>query len=80
MARDKTGDFRVGRGLTDYVFVDVDGTLIDWRGMPAGSWDNAPTVNSRCLDAICIAKPDIAVDDGLNLRCVLPHEFVCPDN
>lgn len=38
MGQNKSGAFRVGRGLTDHVFVDVDGTLLLWptaAGAPA---------------------------------------------
>lgn len=112
MAKNKTGEFRVGRGLTDHVFVDVDGTLLDWRGAVCGTWEAKPTINQRLvaelkkwkekrggtlvvwstggpshakraadycgLDALCIGKPDIAVDDWLNLPLCTPHEFSCP--
>lgn len=133
MARNRIGPNLVGRGLTNYVYVDVDGTLLLWPGNPGAPTqqqvENAmkayrsepffdelmPAVNVELVDrlkdwqqrsggciviwsmggkahaemarafcgllmATCLAKPDIAIDDGgenflRKLPVVLPGNF-----
>lgn len=93
---------KVGRGETNHVFVDVDGTLLIWptrAGSPLpgetpmvnlplvaalrrwaaaggriviwtmGGLAHAEMARQLCgLDAICIPKPDLVVDDGPLLK------------
>lgn len=46
MAANKKGEGRVGRGLTDTVYVDVDSTLLMW---PNGVNNGAPVINVRLV-------------------------------
>lgn len=106
---------KLGRGETNHVFVDVDGTLLIWpttpgsprpgetpavnadlvrrlkswqaRGMRIVIWtmggvQHAELARDLCglAGALCIAKPDIAIDDAgdgfkRKLPVVLPAEF-----
>lgn len=106
----------LGRGETNHIYVDVDGTLLIWPTVPGsprpgetprvnkqlvrrlkdyqarygaqlviwtmGGTKHAEMARERCgLDgAICIAKPDLAVDDAgdgfkKKLPVVLPADF-----
>lgn len=106
----------MGAGLTNHVFVDVDGTLLIWptrAGSPGpgevpkvnqplvdqlkawkvktggtlviwtrGGTAHAEMARKLCgLDAICVAKPEVTIDDAdapllaKKLRIVKPHEF-----
>lgn len=118
MATNKKGEGRVGRGLTDTIYVDVDSTLLMW---PNGVDVGAPIINSRlviellkwragrpggtivvwttggkahaekaaqlCFPSdtaiVCVAKPDLIVDDGAQILgtlipTVLPDQFRSP--
>lgn len=49
MAANKTGEGRVGRGLTDTIYVDVDGTLLGW---PLGVNNSEPIINQRLVSEL----------------------------
>lgn len=142
MGQDRTGNFRVGRGVNDWVYVDVDGTLLLWPTDPGsplpreveaarrkayglnlapGTEAYLPRVNTTLVNellrwaakrkgvvaiwsmggaehatlarklcgldnfswVICLAKPDMMVDDGARHLMakhpvVLPGDFKCP--
>lgn len=48
MAKNRTGEGRVGRGLTDHLYVDVDGTLLIWPARGGGA-THAETMAARKL-------------------------------
>lgn len=120
MAADKQGEGRVGRGITDHLYVDVDDTLFMGNGSGPVNWPlveeikkwysqreaagaepciviwtmggaaHAEEAMMKCdLDmgfrVVCIAKPDLMVDNGGHqwfynkFRVVLPEAFKAPE-
>ena len=57
MGKNRTGDYRVGRGITDHVFVDVDGTLLIWPTKGGGATGNELSAfRTACTGGQCDAR------------------------
>jgi len=58
LAHNQTGEGRVGRGITDHVYVDVDGTLLLWPTKPGGATGGELAAAHRNISAIADQKPE----------------------
>lgn len=57
MATNRTGEGRVGRGITDTLCVDVDGTLLLWPTKPGGATPSELAAAHRNVAALADRTP-----------------------
>jgi hypothetical protein len=67
MAEDRKGEGRVGRGITDHVFVDVDGTLLVWPTKPGGASAGEVEAAYRNVNALSSRSPALVIAEDRHL-------------